>query len=194
MVSASLSAVSERVAVLAFNPGNQLAVRTRNGLREPAFIADDLSTAAASLSDRFPAHTSPAEYFTAKTQRTDADQTSELRVYFTQVPAPTSSESDIEFVSLAQLEATPASLSPTLAAILAGIDPYLIEIPYLHLGENDFIYKFHTEKSRNRGIYQLDIRETADWAARVSAARSACKAVTARPEDATDSMPEATLA
>ena len=48
--------------------------------------------------------------------------------------------------------------------------------------------------SIRRGIYQLDIRETADWAARVSAARSACKAVTARPEDGTDSMPEATLA
>ena len=170
MVSASLSAVSERLAELAFNPGNQLAVRTRNGLREPAFIADDLSTAAASLSDRFPAHTSPAEYFTAKTQRTDADQTSELRVYFTQVPAPTSSESDIEFVSLAQLEATPASLSPTLAAILAGIDPYLIEIPYLHLGENDFIYKFRTEKSRNRGIYQLDDAASTLYQSRLCAA------------------------
>ena len=48
--------------------------------------------------------------------------------------------------------------------------------------------------SIRRGIYQLDTRETADWAARVSAARSACRAVTARSGDATDSVAGATFA
>ena len=48
--------------------------------------------------------------------------------------------------------------------------------------------------SIRRGIYELDIRETATWAARVRAARSACKAVTTRPGNAMGSVPDATLA
>lgn len=39
-----------------------------------------------------------------------------------------------------------------------------------------------------RGIYQLDIRETAAWAGKVSAARAACFARAALNGDATDAM------
>jgi 4-hydroxy-3-methylbut-2-enyl diphosphate reductase len=47
-------------------------------------------------------------------------------------------------------------LAPALAAVLDGLEPHLIEIPYLHLGENDYIYKFRVERDRNRDIYQQD--------------------------------------
>jgi len=153
MVAHSPRSPAATFAVLAFNPSNQRAVRTRDGLREPAFLGSDLTEASSNLAAHFSSHTPPAQYFTAhvKTPRAEAF----VHAYFAQVPA-TAIPSGVEFLSLAQLEASPESLSPTLAAILAGIDPYLIEIPYLHLGENDFIYKFRTEKSRNRGIYQLD--------------------------------------
>jgi 4-hydroxy-3-methylbut-2-enyl diphosphate reductase len=153
MVAHSHHSAAETFAVLAFNPSNQLAVCVRDGLREPAFFANDLTDVSDNLAAQFPTHTPPAEYFSARIQTGVTEIF--VRVYFTQVPA-TATPTGVEFLSLAQLEASPESLSPTLAAILAGIDPYLIEIPYLHLGENDFIYKFRTEKSRNRGIYQLD--------------------------------------
>lgn len=73
----------------------------------------------------------------------------------------------VSFLSLEKLEAEPAGLSPLLGAILAALDPHAIEIPYLQLGENDFIYKFRPEKDRNltlysqdahaRGLYQSDL-------------------------------------
>ena len=34
--------------------------------------------------------------------------------------------------------------------------PHLIAIPYLHLGENDYIYRFRVERERNHGIYVQD--------------------------------------
>jgi 4-hydroxy-3-methylbut-2-enyl diphosphate reductase len=65
-------------------------------------------------------------------------------------------ESDVSFQSLERLDARIEILSLGLAAVLDGLDPYLIEIPDLHLGENDYIYKFRVERDRNRGIYQQD--------------------------------------
>ncbi|ATC66225.1 4-hydroxy-3-methylbut-2-enyl diphosphate reductase [Nibricoccus aquaticus] len=124
---------------------------SRDGRYESAFQGEDLDAVNAELHRSFPEHTPSAEYFCTTAEGTP------VRVFFSQVPASSGViAGGCEFRSLAELEASPESLSPTLAAILAGIDPYLIEIPYLHLGENDFIYKFRTEKSRNRGIYQLD--------------------------------------
>jgi 4-hydroxy-3-methylbut-2-en-1-yl diphosphate reductase len=68
----------------------------------------------------------------------------------------TSKPEGVAFRSLEQLAATPATLSPLLAALLPALDPYLIEIPYLQLGENDFIYKFRPEKDRNLSLYSQD--------------------------------------
>ena len=45
-----------------------------------------------------------------------------------------------------------------LAAVLDGLEPHLIEIPYLHLGDDEYIYRFRVEKERNRGIYVLKSR------------------------------------
>jgi len=57
----------------------------------------------------------------------------------------------VEFKSIEQLESLPCS--PLLAALLPALEPHLIAIPYLHLGPNDFIYKFRPEKERNPAIY-----------------------------------------
>ncbi len=46
-----------------------------------------------------------------------------------------------------------ANTSAELKAILDAIEPHLVRIPYLDLGENEYIYRFRTAKERNRGVY-----------------------------------------
>lgn len=138
-----------QVVILAFNASNQLAVRasgTRLGL---AFVGADEKMAEARLAACFPQHLPPGEYFTCTAGTTS------YRVFFTQTPAAPA-DPEVSFQSLEKLDAQLSILSPALAAVLDGLDPHLIEIPYLHLGENDYIYKFRVERDRNRGIYQQD--------------------------------------
>lgn len=135
--------------MLAFNASNQLAVRqagTRLGL---AFVGADEAMATARLASCFKEHTPPAEYFTC------AVGAQGYRVSFAQVRT-TPLDHEVIFLSLEQLEARQPALAPSLAAILAQLEPHLIEIPYLHLGENDYIYKFRVERDRNRDIYEQD--------------------------------------
>ncbi|MFZ5495009.1 MAG: 4-hydroxy-3-methylbut-2-enyl diphosphate reductase [Verrucomicrobiota bacterium] len=141
--------VPAQVVILAFNASNQLAVRaagTRLGL---AFVGADEAMATARLQGCFAEHTPPAEYFTCTAG------TLSCRVFFSQVAADPA-DREVGFHSLEQLEARGESLAPSLRAVLAGLEPHLIEIPYLHLGENDYIYKFRVERDRNRTIYQQD--------------------------------------
>lgn len=136
-------------ALLGFNASNQLAVRrlgTKFGL---AFTGSDLAMATSRLEASFPTHTPPAEYYSC-----DAGGRS-YRVFFVQtVGVPTDAE--IEFHSIEALAAQPASLAPSLAVLLQELEPHLVEIPYLHLGENDFIYKFRPAQERNTAIYAQD--------------------------------------
>ena len=135
--------------MLAFNASNQLAVRqagTRLGL---AFVGSGEAMALARLEAGFSAHTPATEHFTCP-----ADGAA-YRVFFTQVSGP-AGDREVEFHTFEQLQNSRASLAPALAAVLDQLDPYLIEIPYLHLGENDYIYKFRVERDRNRDIYQQD--------------------------------------
>ena len=136
-------------AVLAFNARNQLAVRV-SGLRlDLAFTGRDLAAAVSQLETAFPLHTPAAEYFSA-----EADSRT-FSVCFAQVSgAPATG--DIVFHSLDALAAPQTKLTSALAALLGGLDPYLVEIPYLHLGENDFIYKFRPAQERNTAIYAQD--------------------------------------
>lgn len=46
-----------------------------------------------------------------------------------------------------------SNLSPELAEVLKAIDPHLYRIPYLGMGENEYIYRFRTAKERNREVY-----------------------------------------
>lgn len=140
---------SSLVAILAFGVCNRLAVRKLGSKAGLAFTGSDLAMAIQRLESSFAEHTPPAEYFSV-----DAGGRT-YRVYFCQVEgAPRDSE--IEVWSIERLESSPPALAPSLAAMVPMLDPYLIEIPYLHLGENDFIYKFRPEKERNTAIYEQD--------------------------------------
>ncbi len=136
-------------AMLAFNASNQLAVRQSDGNLDLPFVGDDFDAANARLECAFSGHTPATEFFA-----TDGDGRP-YRVYLTQVAAaPT--DPAVTFFSLDSLAAQPGRLTPALAALVGGLDPYLVDIPYLHLGENDFIYKFRPAQERNTAIYAQD--------------------------------------
>ena len=139
---------TEHFVILAFNARNQLAVRHGGGSDDLAFTGHDLTEARLQLERAFPSHTPPTEYFSVNHRETNH------RVFFSQVEGPSTADT-IVFTSLDALQCSPAALSSTLAAVLANIEPFIIDIPYLHLGANDFIFKFRPDNERNRLIYQL---------------------------------------
>ncbi len=157
------AALSAPVCILAFNAGNQLAVRPHPAGDGLAFTGADLAAATARLAAAFPVHTPPAEYFA-----TGGDG-ARARVFFSQVGG-TPTEPGLAFFPIAQLEARSGALAPALARLLPQLDPFLIEIPYLHLGENDFIYKFRPEKERNPSSYARDPGASALYQSRLCTA------------------------
>jgi 4-hydroxy-3-methylbut-2-en-1-yl diphosphate reductase len=145
----SVAAPPTLFAMLAFNASNQLAVRQLGSKRGLAFTGSDLAMAVSRLESSFREHTPPAEYFS-----TDAGGRS-YRVFFTQVPGKPL-DPEIAFYSVEALAAQSEALAPSLAAVVKDLEPHLVEIPYLHLGENDFIYKFRPAQERNVAIYAQD--------------------------------------
>ncbi len=140
---------AEKIVLLAFNTSNRLAVRHQGSTATIAFAEDDLAGATGLLESVFAAHTPPAEYFST------AIDGHPWRMYLVQVSgAP--ADAAVSFETIETLESDPRALSPELAAVLAALEPHLIDVPYLHLGENDFIYKFRPEKERNTSIYAQD--------------------------------------
>ncbi|MSU65016.1 MAG: 4-hydroxy-3-methylbut-2-enyl diphosphate reductase [Opitutus sp.] len=105
------------------------------------------------LESAFRDHTIPAETFVA------AAGGRSYQVFLAQVEGKPA-DTEIAFYSLERLAAERATLAPALVALLEALDPHLVEIPYLHLGENDFIYKFRPALERNTAIYAQD-REAA---------------------------------
>ncbi len=149
--------------ILAFNPGNQLAVRRQGAVTGLAFTGDDLASANAQLESAFRLHTTPVEYFTT------AVAGRSCRVFFTQVDAAPA-DREIAFHPIDDLAAQLASLAPALAKLLGELGPYLVDIPYLHLGENDFIYKFRPAQERNISIYAQDATASALYQSQLCAA------------------------
>lgn len=140
----------DKVLLLVFNPSNGLAVRrSAAGLWESAFAGGDLDSLGRLLKATGFPHTAPSEQYSVATP------SGETRVYFAQAQAPAESNG-MQFRSLEELEGDPGSLAPTLHAALRDIGPRLINIPYLHLGESEYIYRFRVERERNRGIYGQD--------------------------------------
>lgn len=148
-MSPVVSAPPSLCAVLAFNGSNQLAVRQLGSKLGLAFTGTDLAMATARLAAAFRTHTAPAEYFSC------AAGGRSYRVFFSQV-AGLAADAEIAFSSLDALEAQPAALAPSLAGLLRELEPHVVELPYLHLGENDFIYKFRPAQERNTTIYAQD--------------------------------------
>lgn len=142
---------------LVFDSSNRLAVQSGTRGLEPASV-----TAFARL-------TTPVEFFTL------AHDGQNHRIFFAQ----TEGGDGVQFRSIDQLDSAQAGLSPILAALLPALDPYLIHIPYLQLGENDFIYKFRPEKDRNLALYSQDAHTSALYQ---SALCSAIKAIARRRE------------
>jgi 4-hydroxy-3-methylbut-2-enyl diphosphate reductase len=156
-----MSAPAQAFVILAFNANNQLAVRREGGQLGLAHAGSDAAAALARLTAGFPAHTPPAEYFTCDIEGV------RHHVSFTQTPAE-SPAPDVGFFSLEPLTLGQCGIpTPALAAVLAHLEPHLIEIPYLHLGENDYIYKFRVERDRNRDIYQQDAAARALYQSRL---------------------------
>ena len=143
------SETPELTCILAFNAGGQLAVRRLGSKVGLAFSGSDLPMAHARLSSAFAESTPPRERF-------DAEAGGRCyRVHLAQVSG-SPCDPEIEFWSLERLEQSAATLAPSLAGLIAGLEPYLIELPYFHLEESDFIYKFRPEKERNAAIYAQD--------------------------------------
>ena len=145
----TVAALPGLVAILAFNASNQLAVRRLGSKAGLAFTGSDLAMATARLETSFREHTPAAEFYSC------AVAGRVYRVHLVQV-AGQPADVEIAFHALDELAAQPAALAPSLVTILEKLDPHLVEIPYLHLGENDFIYKFRPAQERNTAIYAQD--------------------------------------
>ena len=149
--------------ILAFNASNQLAVRRLGGKAGLAFTGTDVAMATMRLEQVFAQHTAPAEYLSTETDgRT-------YRVFFVRV-STSARDTEVVFASIDRLLEEPLALAPSLAAILGELDPYLVEIPYLHLGENDFIYKFRPAQERNISIYAQDPEASSLYQSKLCAA------------------------
>ncbi len=168
------AAPPQPVILLAFDPSNRLAARVRgSGALTLPFTGGDLAEATHALATAFPVHTPPSEHFII------AAGGREWRVFFTQVrpalpgpsptpAAPATHADGIAFFSIEKVEE--AARDALLAAVVAQLGPHLIEIPYLHLGENDFIYKFRPAQERNTAIYAQDAASSALYQSRLCAA------------------------
>jgi 4-hydroxy-3-methylbut-2-enyl diphosphate reductase len=149
--------------ILAFDLNNRLAVRRLGSKAGLAFTGAGAPMATARLESAFPSHTAPLERFGA------ASGGRSYRVHLAQVEGR-AADPEIELKSVEELEAGPSALSPSLAAILGALGPHLIEVPYLNLGENDFIYKFRPEKERNADVYSRDSEAGRIYQSRLCAA------------------------
>jgi 4-hydroxy-3-methylbut-2-en-1-yl diphosphate reductase len=160
------AASASLAAILAFDHSNRLAVRKLGSKAGLAFTGADVTMAEGRLQGAFDEHTAPAEFFEAELGGRS------YRVFFVQVRG-LSRDAEIEFWSLADLSAQPSMLAPSLAAMLPRLDEFLNDIPYLHLGENDFIYKFRPEKERNPAIYAAEPVSSALYQSQLCAAMKA---------------------
>jgi len=143
--------------ILAFDDRSRLAVREEPGRLGAPFQGREARTR---LGQTFPDHTPPRWSFTVQ-----AAQTS-WRVALCAVRGR-GPRADVTFRVLGDIDQAGPDLDPVLAAALAGLGPHLHALPYLHLGENDYIYRFRVEKDRNRGIYAHDPAASALYQSRL---------------------------
>ncbi|TAG33035.1 MAG: 4-hydroxy-3-methylbut-2-enyl diphosphate reductase [Verrucomicrobia bacterium] len=92
-----------------------------------------------------------------------------LRAQLATIDAPPP-DTGVVFYSIEQLTSSSGANSPLLAVLLTALEPHLIELPYLHLGENDFIYKFRPAQERNTTIYAQDAASRALYQSTLCAA------------------------
>lgn len=146
--------------ILAFDGNCRLAVRRLGSKAGLPFTGTDLPMAVARLAGALPQHGEPKETFALETGGRG------YRVHLVQAAGP-AQDPEVRFEPLAALEADPGALSPSLAGLLPALEPHLSALPYLHLGENDFIYKFRPERERNAAIYSTDVAAAALYQSRL---------------------------
>ena len=156
-------AVSQLDCILAFDANNRLAVRRLGSKAGLPFTGSTRAMAVGRLESAFKAHTEPSERLSVEAGGRS------YRIHIAQVEG-CPADPEIAFQSLERLAADPGALAPSLAGILPKLEPLLIDIPYLNLGENDFIYKFRPEKERNTAIYAQDAEAGAIYQSRLCAA------------------------
>ncbi len=137
--------------ILAFDPHNRLAVRQLGRQAGLAFTGSDEAMAGARLRESFASATPPRKLCMADLP----GGLGATQIFATQVD-PATADREVRFYALEALSQNGVHPSPALQAVLTAIETHLVHIPYLHLGENDFIYKFRPEKERNPGIYAND--------------------------------------
>jgi 4-hydroxy-3-methylbut-2-enyl diphosphate reductase len=165
-------AASQLDCILAFDGNNRLAVRRLGSKSGLPFTGSDHAMAVERLESAFRSHTDPVERFSAIAGGRD------YRVHLVQVMgAP--ADPEVHFRSIEDLESDLAALAPSLAGLMEALEPYLTEIPYLNLGENEFIYKFRPERERNTAVYDQDAEAGAIYQSRLC---SAIKALARRHE------------
>ncbi|WP_404420733.1 4-hydroxy-3-methylbut-2-enyl diphosphate reductase [Nibricoccus sp. IMCC34717] len=156
------STLGEIYCILAFTQESLLVVAASQDGARLAFAGSDAASAMGQLGAALPNHTKPVWRLAFESRgRTIHVALCQVRVT-QEIPG-------FSLASIESLQRGPVS-DPTLAAVLAQLEPVLIEVPYLHLGENDFIYTFRPDKERNRGIYKLDTAAEALYQSRLCAA------------------------
>ena len=151
--------------VLAFDSHNRIAVRRLGSQAGLAFTGSDEAMTLDRLRQSFAQHTKVRFLCTVEF----SPGMGQARLCAVQVDAVTS-DREIRFYSLEQLGQEDIRLSPALSIALGALEKHLVHIPYLHLGENDFIYKFRPEKERNPGIYANDQLSSGLYQSRLCAA------------------------
>lgn len=73
------------------------------------------------------------------------------------------------------LEAEPTALDSRWRKLLPAIRAHAIELPYLGFGPNQFIYRFRTDRQRNRTVYQNDATSRALYQSQLCAAIKAAR-------------------
>ena len=159
----SPDAATRLECILAFDANNRLAVRRLGSQAGLPFTGADVEMAVGRLASSFPEHSRPVERFGAQAGGR------RYRVHFTQVEGK-AADPEVEMLPVDQLESEPRALAPSLAGILAQLDPHLVDIPYFNLGENDYIYRFRPERERNGAIYAQDAQASAIYQSRLCAA------------------------
>jgi len=158
-----MTTVPELTVLLAVDTNNRLAVRRLGAKAGLAFTGLGLEMAAARLTAAFTQQSAirPLFSFTADGRP--------YAVHGVQISGPTE-DREIALNSISELQQTPEALAPALRGLLTHLEPHLVKLPYLHLGENDFIYKFRPEKERNTAIYANDTLSSGLYQSRLCAA------------------------
>jgi len=162
-MAAGSAVSSESHCLLAFDGRNRLAVRREGGRSVLPFVGADADAATRSIDSEFKRHTAPVERYTVEW---DQDR---IHVSLCQVDDSPRSDS-IVFRPLEQIVAETPRNESDLAAVLQGLDPYLAEIPYLHLGDGDFIFSFRPAGKNGETAHPPDAAAQALYQSRLCAA------------------------